>query len=101
MATEAGYVVVDIWKVKPGQESQLRAVLSEAGRRFRAMDGIVSVDYTQLVDDESRYLVVFRYSDHHARNTFVQSDALRSTMEQLEALWELESPIYQGVASGL
>lgn len=35
------------------------------------MDGVLSVDYTQLVDDEERYLAVFRYRDAEARTAFV------------------------------
>lgn len=97
----AGFVVVDIWKAKPSKQDELREVLAEAGRQFRAMDGVLSVDYTQLVDDEERYLVVFRYRDADVRTAFVATDALRSTMERLAALWDLESPIYQGVATGL
>ena len=67
----AGFVVVDIWKVKPGKQEELRAILAEAGRQFRTMDGVLSVDYTQLVDDEERYLAVFRYRDAEARTAFV------------------------------
>ena len=96
----AGFVVVDIWKVKPGKGEELREVLAEAGRRFRLVDGVLSVDYTQLVDAADRYLVVFRYRDADARTAFVATDALKSTMERLGALWDLESPIYQGVATG-
>lgn len=100
MSEDAGFVVVDIWKAKPGKQEQLHAVLSDAGRLFRAQDGVVSVDYTQLVDDEERYLVVFRYRDADVRNAFVQTDALTAVMTRLEELWDLESPIYQGVATG-
>jgi quinol monooxygenase YgiN len=98
MSNEAGFVVVDIWRARPGKQQELRDALVDAGRQFRAMDGVVSVDYTQLVDDESRYLVIFRYRDAEARNAFVATDALRSTMQRLEALWDVESPIYQGAA---
>lgn len=101
MSTEAGFVVVDIWRVKPGKQQELRDVLAEAGRAFRATDDIVSVDYTQLIDDEDRYLAVFRYRDAEARAAFVATEVLRTTMKRLDPLWDLESPIYQGVASGL
>ncbi len=101
MSSEAGFVVVDIWRVKPGKQQALHGVLAEAGRQFRVVDGVVSVDYTQLIDDKNRYLVVFRYRDVEARTAFVATDVLRSTMESLDALWELESPIYKGVALGL
>ncbi|CAN5299531.1 hypothetical protein BH23CHL1_BH23CHL1_19240 [soil metagenome] len=101
MLETPGFVVVDIWKVKPGKQEELRKVLAEVGRHFRTVDGVLSVDYTQLVNDEDRYLVVFRYRDADARTAFVATDALRSTMERLAALWSLESPIYQGVSTGL
>lgn len=101
MSQEAGVVVVDLWRVKSGMDQQLQTALGEAGRQFRTMDGVLSIDYTRLVDDEDRYLVVFRYRDRLARDAFVLTHALRSTMVSLDALWDLESPIYQGVATGL
>lgn len=101
MTDDAGFVVVDIWKAKSGKQEELHTVLADAGRRFRKMDGILSVDYTRLVDDEERYIVVFRYRDRAARDAFVETDALRSTMERLRSLWDLESPICQGASTGL
>jgi heme-degrading monooxygenase HmoA len=101
MQEEAGFVVVDIWKVKPGKHSEVEKVLGEAGSMFRKIDGVLSVDYTLLVDDPDRYLVVFRYRDADTRKQFVATEALTSTMSRLRELWDLESPIYQGVATGL
>lgn len=101
MSEEAGFVVVDIWKVKEGKQDELQRVLAEAGRTFRQVDGVLSVDYTRLVDDPDRYLVVFRYRDADTRASFVSTDELTSTMSRLRELWDLESPIYQGVATGL
>lgn len=102
MVTEqAGFVVVDIWKAKPGKQQELREVLTEAGRLFREVDGVLSVDYTTMKDDPDRYLVVFRYRDEATREAFVSTDGLTSTMSRLRELWDLESPIYQGVATGL
>jgi heme-degrading monooxygenase HmoA len=98
---EAGFVVVDIWKVKDGKHSEVEQVLAEAGTMFRKIDGVLSVDYTRLVDDPDRYLVVFRYRDADTRRQFVATDGLMSTMSRLRELWDLESPIYQGVATGL
>jgi len=94
------YVVVDIWRVKPGKSVELRAVLTESGARFRSMPGVLSVDYTLLEGDPDRYLVVFRYADAAAREAFVATDELRSTMSRLRDLWDLESPIYKGVPAG-
>jgi quinol monooxygenase YgiN len=101
MSDQAGFVVVDIWKAKPGKEHELREVLAEAGALFRQVDGVLSVDYTTLKDDPDRYLVVFRYRDESTRESFVATDDLTSMMTRLRELWDLESPIYQGVATGL
>jgi quinol monooxygenase YgiN len=101
MSEQAGFVVVDIWKVKPGKEQDLREVLAEAGAIFRKVDGVLSVDYTTLADDPDRYLVVFRYRDEVVRESFVATDGLTSTMQRLSELWDLESPIYRGIATGL
>jgi heme-degrading monooxygenase HmoA len=101
VSQEAGFVVVDLWRVKPGRQEELHTVLAEAGQHFRGIDGVLSVDYTRLVDDPDAYLVVFRYRDAQVRESFVSSDALKSTMTRLRELWDLESPIYQGVATGL
>ena len=98
---QAGFVVVDIWKVKPGKRSELEATLAEAGRMFREVDGVLSVDYTTLKDDPDRYLVVFRYRDEATREQFVSTPGLTSTMAKLRELWDLQSPIYQGVSKGL
>ena len=94
------FVVVDIWRAKPGKHEALRQVLAESGAMFRAMPGVLSVDYTLLDGDADRYLVVFRYSDAAAREAFVATDELRSTMVRLQDLWDLESPIYQGTPAG-
>jgi quinol monooxygenase YgiN len=94
------YVVVDIWRVKPGKHVELRQVLTESGSLFRAMPGVLSVDYTLLDNDPDRYLVVFRYVDAAAREAFVATDALTSTMTRLDDLWDLESPVYKGIPAG-
>ena len=94
-------MVVDIWKVRDGKHSEVEQVLAEAGTMFRKVDGVLSVDYTRLVDDPHRYLVVFRYRDAETRKQFVSTEGLQSTMSRLRDLWDLESPIYQGVATGL
>ena len=94
------FVVVDIWRVKPGKHEELRQVLAEAGERFRTMPGVLSVDFTLLNNDPDRYLVVFRYADATARDAFVATDELIATMTTLRGLWDLESPIYKGVPAG-
>ena len=49
---DAGYVVVDLWRAKPGKEDELKRVLTQARRRFRAYPGIISVDYAHLDGDD-------------------------------------------------
>jgi quinol monooxygenase YgiN len=98
-AVEAGYVVVDLWHVKPGKEDELKRVLAQARQRFRAYPGIISVDYAHLDGDESRYLVVFRYTDQETREAFVSTDDLKSTMARLSHLWALAGPVYKGAAA--
>jgi quinol monooxygenase YgiN len=90
------FVVVDIWRVRPGRHDELRRLLSESGRLFRARPGVLSVDYTLLDGDPDRYLVVFRYTDRQARESFVATAELKQTMAALSELWDLESPVYKG-----
>jgi quinol monooxygenase YgiN len=97
----SAFVVVDIWRVKPGKHDELREELARSGARFRTMPGVLSVDYTLLDNDPGRYLVVFRYTDAAAREAFVATDELRSTMTRLRDLWDLESPIYLGTPVGI
>jgi quinol monooxygenase YgiN len=97
----SAFVVVDIWRAKPGKHDELREELARSGARFRTMAGVLSVDYTLLDNDPDRYLVVFRYTDAAAREAFVATDELRSTMTRLSELWELESPIYLGTPIGI
>ena len=92
----SAFVVVDIWRVKGGMQSQLDEVLVETGAAFRQQPGVLSVDFTRLDDDPERYLVVFRYRDAKAREDFVSTPELKSTLARLSALWDLESPIYKG-----
>ena len=94
------FVVVDIWRVKPGKHDILRQALAESGMLFRTMPGVLSVDYTLLDNDPDRYLVVFRYADAAARESFVATDELKTTMVRLRDLWDLESPVYKGFPAG-
>ena len=98
VAENAGYVVVDLWRAKPGMRAQVERLLIEAAPRFRAAPGVVSVDYTRLDDQDDIYLVIFRYTDRAAREAFVDTDELRDTMAALRQVWDLESPIYRGEA---
>jgi len=98
VAQGAGYVVVDLWRAKPGMGEQVDRLLMDAAPRFRAAPGVVSVDYTRLEDTSDTYLVIFRYVDRAAREAFVATDDLRDTMAALRQVWDLESPIYRGEA---
>ncbi len=79
-------------------QDEVDRLLIEAAPRFRAAPGIVSVDYARVDDHPDTYLVVFRYVDRAAREAFVETDELRSTMGALRQVWDLESPIYRGEA---
>jgi quinol monooxygenase YgiN len=92
----AGYVVVDIWRAKPGMRDDVDRILIEAAGKFRKVDGLVSVDYARLEDQPDMYLVIFRYMDRAAREAFIETDELRATMAALRQVWDLESPIYRG-----
>ncbi len=96
MAERAGYVVVDVWRAKPGMTSQVDRLLVAAADRFRPIEGIISVDYARLDDQPDMYLVVFRYASKEARQAFQDTEELRSTMNELRQVWDLESPIYRG-----
>lgn len=98
--SDVGYIVVDVWRSKPGMGDQVDATLKDAAARFRAVEGIVSVDYARLDNHDDMYLVVFRYSDEAARDRFTESDDLKATMSHLRQLWDLESPIYRGTSMG-
>ena len=96
--SQAGYVVVDIWRAKPGMVAEVDALLASIAAGFRAADGVVSVDYTRLEDSDDQYLVIFRYADKAARERCVETDELKSAMSALRQIWDLESPIYRGTA---
>jgi heme-degrading monooxygenase HmoA len=91
------FVVVDIWRVKPGGHAQLEQVLAESGRLFRSQPGVLSVDFTRLEDDPDRYLVVFRYTNAAAREAFVATPELKATLGRLSSYWDLDSPVYKGI----
>lgn len=96
--SHAGYVVVDVWRAKPGKVAEVDELLASMLARFRSAEGVVSVDYTRLEETDDQYLVIFRYADNAARERFVASDELKSTMATLRQVWDLESPIYRGTA---
>lgn len=94
--SQAGYVVVDIWRAKPGLVAEVDALLASMLARFLAVEGVLSVDYTRLEETDDQYLVVFRYADLAARERFVASAELKSAMAELRQVWDLESPVYRG-----
>ncbi len=84
---DAGFVVVDTWRVKPGKEAEIVPVLAEIRERFLTVPGIVSIDFARFEADPSRILVVFRYRDAAARAAFVATDDLKATMARLGEFW--------------
>jgi quinol monooxygenase YgiN len=95
--SETAFIVVDIWRAKPGQQQQLDQLLADSAAAFRQQPGVLSVDFTRLEDDPERYLVVFRYQDAQAREDFVATPQLKATLSALSEFWDLESPIYKGI----
>jgi quinol monooxygenase YgiN len=93
----AGYVVVDTWQIRPGKEAEILSVLDEIRQRFRAVPGIVSVDFAHFDGDASRILVVFRYADAAARAAFVATDDLKATMTRLSEFWEFDGIAIRGI----
>jgi heme-degrading monooxygenase HmoA len=96
VTSKAGYVVVDVWRAKPGMVDEVDRLLLEASERFKEIDGIISVDYAHVDDRPDTYLVIFRYSTREAREAFQDTDELQSTMTGLRQVWDLESPVYRG-----
>jgi quinol monooxygenase YgiN len=101
VSATSAFVVVDLWRVKPGKRQETQKALAESAPLFRAQPGILSVDYTHLDGDPDRYLVVFRYASREARESFRATDELTATMARLSELWDLESPVYLGYQTGL
>jgi quinol monooxygenase YgiN len=101
MSETSAFVVVDLWRAKPGKRAELEATLAESARVFRQQPGVLSVDYTHLAGDPERYLVVFRYANRAAREDFRATDMLRATMERLAPLWDLEGDVMLGHQTGL
>jgi quinol monooxygenase YgiN len=98
---QAGYAVVDVWKVKPGKEDPIREVLADARDRFSAHPDVLSVDYCLVDGDPSRYLVIFRYTSEEAREKFVASADLKSTMTTLSQYWDLDNVYVKGPSAEL
>lgn len=94
---DAGYVVVDTWRVKSGKEAELGTALAEMRQRFLTVPGVVSVDFAQVDGDASRYLVVFRYRDAAAREAFVNTEDLKATMARLRELWDFDGTALRGI----
>lgn len=100
-SNQAGFVVVDVWKVKPGKEQAIRPVLARAQVEFSSHPEILSVDYCLAGGEQDRYLVVFRYTSEAAREAFVNTETLRTTMETLTEYWELDDVFVKGPSAKL
>lgn len=92
----APHIVVDLWKVRPGQRETLEHLLRELVRQFRSQPEILSVDFTRLEDGPDRYLAVFRYESAEARKAFVATEELKASHSRLSDLWDLDSTVYRG-----
>ena len=97
----AGFVVVDTWNVKPGKEELIKSVLATAHQEFSAHPEILSVDYCLADGRQDTYLVIFRYTSEDARERFVASEELTSTMQTLREYWELGDVYVKGPAADL
>lgn len=94
--TDAGFVVVDTWKVKPGKEESIKAVLASAQQSLASHPDVISVDYCLIDGNPDRYLVVFRYTSESAREQFVAAEELTSTMATLQEYWDLDDVYVKG-----
>lgn len=99
--SSAGYLVVDVWRVKPGKEEAIKPVLARARREFSEHPEILSVDYCLVDGKPDRYLVVFRYTSETAREAFVASEQLIDTMSTLRDYWDLDDIYVKGPAAPL
>lgn len=93
---DAEIVVVDFWRVHVGHEAALERELASCRDQFLAQPGVLSVDFTRVVDDPGRYLVVFRYADRATREAFNGSDLVRAAHTRLAPHWTLDSPVFRG-----
>jgi quinol monooxygenase YgiN len=98
---QAGYIVVDTWKVKPGKEDAIRPVLAKAHKEFSSHPDILSVDYCLVDGDPEQYLVIFRYTSKDARERFIASDQLIDTMQSLANYWDHHDIYVLGSAANL
>jgi quinol monooxygenase YgiN len=101
MESGPAYVVVDIWRAKPGMAAEVLEILTSAIPRFRSADGVSMVDVARLDGLDDQFMVVFRYRSRAARDEFMSSDDYRAFSNILQQLWDLESPIYRGESLGV
>src|SRR5262249_13875190 len=88
VGTERALIVWEIWEKKPEVTTeQLHEVIRRHLPRVNRIDGMLSVDFTQLRDDPNRYLALFRYRDESYRAGFLAADDLRDMRKELDHLW--------------
>jgi quinol monooxygenase YgiN len=89
VAGERTLTVWEIWQKKPEVTTeQLHAVFRKHLPRVNRIEGMLSVEFTQLRDDPSRYLALFRYRDEAHRAGFLAADDLRDMRKELDHLWQ-------------
>jgi quinol monooxygenase YgiN len=87
-SNERTLTVWEIWQKRPEVPTeQLHDVIRRHLPRVASVDGMLSVEFTQLRDDPDRYLALFRYRDEAYRAGFLASDAVREMRKELDQLW--------------
>jgi hypothetical protein len=85
---ERTLTVWEIWEKRPEVSTeQLQDVIRRHLPRVSKIDGMLTVEFTQLRDDPNRYLALFRYRDEAYRAGFLAADDLRDMRKELDHLW--------------
>jgi hypothetical protein len=86
---ERTLTVWEIWEKKPEVSTeQLHAVIRRHLPRVNRIEGMLTVEFSQLRDDPNRYLALFRYRDESYRAGFLAADDLRDMRKELDHLWQ-------------
>jgi quinol monooxygenase YgiN len=87
-SNERTLTVWEIWEKKPEVTTeQLHDVIRRHLPRVNRIEGMLTVEFTQLRDDPNRYLALFRYRDESYRAGFLAADDLRDMRKELDHLW--------------
>jgi quinol monooxygenase YgiN/thiol-disulfide isomerase/thioredoxin len=89
VTNERALTVWEIWEKKPDVSTeQLQDVIKRHLPKVSKIEGMLSVEFTQLRDDPNRYLALFRYRDESYRAGFLAADDLRDMRKELDHLWQ-------------